>query len=137
MLGQWLVLHGGAVPNKMSDAQRSDWAFILRTTTREQHQELYKNVRTKNFYTGHFAVTRLVGWEPDGGGSVIEPTLTDYLEFDNLAFSPWGFGPVRWVLKDTLMLPERIQCRGAQGLWEIDPFHEGRILNFLAEKGVA
>lgn len=32
---------------------------------------------------------------------------------------PWFEGPIGWVLRDVIVLPEPIPCKGAQGLWEV------------------
>ena len=32
---------------------------------------------------------------------------------------PWFEGPKGWVLRDVIVLPEPIPCRGAQGLWDV------------------
>ena len=35
--------------------------------------------------------------------------------------SRWFCGPYGWVLKDVIVLPEPVKCRGAQGLWNVPP----------------
>jgi hypothetical protein len=138
LLGQWFALHGGSVPAKLSTEQLRDWHFILKTV-RENHPEyrpqLEKLATGKHFYRGIFAVARLAGVVTPDGSSVIHLELIDYKELGEAASGPWGFGPYRWVLDKVLMLPEPITCKGAQKLWDVDPFHEGRILGFLEEQG--
>ena len=36
--------------------------------------------------------------------------------------SPYFFGPYGWLLEDVVVLPEPIPHRGAQSLWELEPF---------------
>lgn len=33
--------------------------------------------------------------------------------------SPWFNGPVGWVLRDVIALPQAIPCKGFQGLWNV------------------
>lgn len=40
---------------------------------------------------------------------------------------PFAFGPWCWLLDDVKALPEAIPCRGAQGLWTLEPEHEAAI----------
>lgn len=44
--------------------------------------------------------------------------------------SRWFVGPVGWLLKDIVRLPEPIPCRGAQGLWTLPPDIEAKVLEF-------
>lgn len=45
-----------------------------------------------------------------------------------LCDSHWFSGPIGWVLADVVRFHEPIQCRGAQGLWELGPAYERLVL---------
>jgi hypothetical protein len=120
-----MALHGGRVPPKLTSEQIGDLFFIVKQARKISDFDLERPIREKNFHTGIFATTRVVGWVADSGQHYIiegyEDRLKSYLD------GPWGFGPVRWLLADTVMLPECVPIKGAQGLWEL-PKELGREL---------
>lgn len=138
VLGQWIALHGGSVPKNLSLEQLEDYRFILSTTRSldlESLNALKEKSLRKSFFTGIFAVTQVAGFIDSNRGEIrFDEKLITSAEMGNAEKSPWGFGPVRWVLRNTLMLPEPIKAKGALGLWDVDGFAEGTIRNFLVEK---
>lgn len=46
--------------------------------------------------------------------------------------NPWAHGPVCWLLKHARPLSEPVPCRGAQGLWNLPPDVEARVLAQIA-----
>lgn len=66
------------------------------------------------------ATTFVVGWLalPNGGGDLYPPGRSATL-LRAVERSPWAFGPVCWVCRDTYALPKPIPCVGAQGLWTV------------------
>lgn len=80
------------------------------------------------------ATTRVVGWvllahDPSESSSVVHSTseMAPGVIAEALA-SPWLFGPYAWVCRDTVALPEPVQCRGAQKLWLLAPHVEREVL---------
>lgn len=59
--------------------------------------------------------------------------VVEVLGFVEQSESPWFVGPVGWQLGRRYRLPEPVQCRGAQGLWDVPPDVEAMVTAGLAE----
>lgn len=42
--------------------------------------------------------------------------------FTRASSDAWFVGPVGWILDDVRILPQAINCRGAQGLWDVPDY---------------
>ncbi len=78
--------------------------------------------------------TELVGWiELDSAGvrSKGVGPIASHAGCAHGFDSPWLFGPIGWVLKDTRALRKPVPCRGMQGLWTLPRDVERRVLEQL------
>ena len=92
--GDYLAIHGGAHPkNGNFDEFARDLCSLDEVFPRDFPAE-------QTILCGIVAVCRFDGW---------------VTKHDSL----WFNGPIGWVLKDTVALPESIPCKGQQGLWDV------------------
>ncbi len=47
---------------------------------------------------------------------------------------PWYAGPVGWVLKDVVALPQPVPCKGALGLWTVPEHVEERVVEQVRDR---
>ena len=100
----WLALHAG----KTYDTECAPWV-------RARFPELQIPVEPKN---GIIAVARVVGWlEPKTGNVVmIHKLALPPTDAEKLWHMRDQFG---WILRDLVLLPTPIECRGMQKLWPL------------------
>jgi hypothetical protein len=103
LIGKRLALHSG----------QGFWPNHERCVdllTSEIEREYWANLCT---ITGVFATVTVAGFVVDE-----RPHLFDADR--EVIRSRWWLGPVAWVLTDFVALPEPIECKGHQGLWNFD-----------------
>lgn len=110
-VGEKFAIHGGRVPlgpdNQPHGAKDREYLEEIIETVNDIRKEcLFQGdtVSLRNIfrYAGICAVATFGG------------VLRD-------AADPWFSGPVAWVLRDVIVLPEAVPCKGTQKLWEVPP----------------
>lgn len=116
-----IALHGKNVENRewrpllLKVGER----FAIHAGARFDH-EGWKSLRTRLSDR-----TRIQLLEAPRGSLVAVATFGGLVD---TAWSSWATGPVRWRLDDVRCLQPVIPCRGAQGLWNLPPDVEARVL---------
>ena len=72
-----------------------------------------------------------IGRRPDGAVVVSGQDLP--ITGDELAFGDFTPGRYGWVVTNVRRLPEPVECRGAQGLWDVP----GKIVEQIRAQGIA
>lgn len=70
--------------------------------------------------TGIVAVVRLAGYVAEANGRRVRMGIDEALA-RQIVESPWYGGPAGWVLDNIRPLFEPVECKGAQGLWNVPP----------------
>ena len=97
-VGDWLAIHGGAVPKGAAIEEAIRDVMRLEETGR----------------AGRFLPI----------GEVVMPGIVAVCRFGGTvreSDDPWFNGPIGWLLHELVVLPEAVPCKGAQGLWELPP----------------
>ncbi len=125
IVGQFIAIHGGAAP--YNRARMRETLRDARLIT--QHipgaaeltfQALGSDARLRDMITP---------------GVVCVAKVTGYVERSH---NPWFTGPYGWTLEDVFTLSTPMQCKGAQGLWELpSPIIEAIRSEWAAAKAVA
>jgi len=107
LLGRRIAIHAG----QHYDADAWAWA-IEETTARPPDKRLCPRgvVEAVATVTGAVAIA---GSSVQWVGSLTEEEVCELVD------SAWFQGPVGWVLRDVVALPEPVPCRGARGLWDL------------------
>jgi hypothetical protein len=114
IIGQRIAIHGGKVP--VAKAYRVEVANIL-------NELAHRHGPPKGFMKtggGFMGIDQFVT-----PGIVATVVIDRYVEFgidDICEQDPWFDkqpGNIGWVLRDVIVLPKPVPCRGAQGLWNV------------------
>lgn len=108
LIGQRIAIHGGKMPSDLAEIK---WQF----------KSLQSKFGKPEYRVNGDLTMRDVIIEGICATAVIDRLLCTGDE--PLADDPWFDGfygtNVGWVLRDVIVLPEPIPCKGAQGLWNI------------------
>ena len=114
LIGQYIAIHGGAVPKGEARVEcEAEAEYILTEILTMEGMALLSEARQNWLY--HQAHTISVkDWIIPGIVAVakLEVAVTK-------SDSPWFFGPYGWVLSDVTPLETPIPHRGAQGFWPV------------------
>jgi hypothetical protein len=129
-IGEKFAIHGGRWPLGADEcahgtADLEYVAEIVETVRVLKEEGLCKidgpvSLRTLSAYVGIVAVATF--------GGIIEHE-------GPIADSPWFSGPVGWILKDVLVLPQAVPCRGERGMWTVPDDVLGRMREQFRSKG--
>jgi hypothetical protein len=102
-VGQWLAIHGGAVPTGAARREAmADLTWLVENGLAPAGTTFSEAVRT-----GVVAVGRL------------DRVITRNDVRDPILGSRWFSGPVGWVFSEVNELPEPVPCSGKLGLWQL------------------
>lgn len=110
IVGQRIVLHAGQTFDKSA-------VDDILAITLGRHQLHTLPARASD--TGLIGVATVLGW-------AASPT-----ELGDPAQEQWFSGPFAWLLDDVRAFAEPIPCKGAQGLWQLEPWAERRVAEAL------
>ena len=98
LIGQRFAIHGGKPPTSNAAIGRLiDLVDEIEAST-ETHNNFFRDILP---FSGIVATAVLEGWT----SHIVDPW-----------FDGSGYG---WILKDVIVLPEPIPCKGALGLWNV------------------
>jgi hypothetical protein len=128
MIGQYIAIHGGAIPKS-----KRDWNEVIEDVTAIYTRILpkYPEAHVQQF-RAYFA-EKFPGETPDKTSinleQVVIPGIVAVAKIGGVVTAsddPWFAQPVNrnetnygWVLEDVVMLPEAVRCAGAQKLWKL------------------
>ncbi|MHC4864646.1 MAG: ASCH domain-containing protein [Planctomycetota bacterium] len=102
IIGQQIAIHAG---KRYDDDSAFDiaWEFgIDNLPTEAKHEGII----------GLVVIDRGISGGRQGCGPANLPN-------DQAIYSDWYHGPHGWVMRDRILLPRPVPCRGAQGLWTV------------------
>jgi hypothetical protein len=108
LIGRRILIHAGAVPK--SGWELAEEVDRLKALIKAHAGEEYHQLKMRFF-------------DAIGGFTVRDALMTGVVAVATVdscvreSADPWFSGPFGWVLRDLIVLPEPIPCRGALGLW--------------------
>lgn len=115
---------------------RQPWADLIASGEKQ-----IENRTWQTDYRGPLAIHagRTVNWHqcPDGynpsavGAVIAVVDLVDIVPVEQIYLSSFAEGPLCWVLKGVVRLPQPITCSGKQSLWELPEDIEREVRNAI------
>lgn len=117
LLGQRFAIHGGKPPGK-ADGYRLDSARVFGHLYNTYGHPKGFDEETTYRELMHIALNEMSG--------IVATAIVNHTvrTSDDPWFDGSGYG---WVLQDVIVLPDPIQCKGAQGLWTVPSDIEERL----------
>lgn len=135
----WAIFHAPHTPKRIENRPWKPWQSIIGQRIVLHAGKTFDKSAVDDILNVVFGldVMHVLPASATDEGLIGVATISGYCESEAEVFAhdptqvDWWSGPVAWQLANVRAFAEPIPCKGAQGLWELEPWAERRVAEAL------